>query len=69
MAALALAAAGLWGERAPAQTVAPPAVLSFATSGDAGFDAWRADFAARAIMQGRNPDVVRRLLDGLSPDP
>jgi membrane-bound lytic murein transglycosylase B len=69
VAALALAAAGVWGERAPAQTVAPPPVLSFATSGDAGFDAWRADFAARAIAQGRNPDVVRRLLDGLRPDP
>jgi membrane-bound lytic murein transglycosylase B len=64
-----LAGASLWGERAPAQTVpvAPP--IAFAPSGDAGFDAWRNDFAARAVAQGRNREVVTRLLSGISPDP
>jgi membrane-bound lytic murein transglycosylase B len=48
-----------------AQQVQPP---SFATSGDPDFDAWRADFARRAVMQGRDPEVLRRLLSGISPD-
>ncbi len=69
VAAIVLAGASLWGERAPAQTVPVPSAIVFATSGDAGFDAWRADFAARAVAQGRNRDVVTRLLSGISPDP
>jgi lytic murein transglycosylase len=54
------------------QPVAPPAApvnLGFAPSGDAGFDAWRDEFAARAVAAGRSPEVTRRLLDGLTPDP
>jgi lytic murein transglycosylase len=41
----------------------------FAASGDAAFDAWREDFARRAIAQGRNPDIVRRMLSGLTSEP
>lgn len=48
--------------------VAQTAVPSFASSGDADFDAWRADFATRAVAQGRNPEVVRQLLSGIRPD-
>lgn len=46
------------------QTPAP----SFATSGNQEFDSWRADFARRAVAQGRDPAVVSRLLGGISPD-
>ena len=49
-----------------AQTPAPP---SFATSGNAEFDAWRDDFAARAVARGRDPAVLSRLLSGINPDP
>lgn len=66
-AAAGFALATVTGERAPAQQIAPPP--RFETSGDPGFDAWRADFAGRAIAQGRNPDVVTRLLTGLKPNP
>jgi len=62
---LALAILGatlLW---APAGQAAP----LFASSGDAGFDAWRTAFAERAIADGRSPAVVERLLAGLTPDP
>ena len=52
----------LW---APAGLAAPV----FASSGDAGFDAWRTAFAERAIAEGRSPVVVERLLSGLTPDP
>ncbi|MGE0740680.1 MAG: lytic murein transglycosylase [Hyphomonadaceae bacterium] len=48
---------------------APPEPPSFATSGNAEFDAWRDDFARRAVAQGRDPAVLGRLLSGLSPDP
>src|SRR5262249_39006144 len=48
-----------------AQQVQPP---SFTTSGDPDSDAWRDDFARRAIAQGRDPEVLRRLLSGISPD-
>jgi membrane-bound lytic murein transglycosylase B len=44
------------------------AQTGFASSGNADFDAWRDDFAARAIAQGRDPGVVRRLLSGIRPD-
>lgn len=49
-----------------AAQVPPP---TFSSSGDAAFDAWRADFAARAVASGRRPDVLRRLLEGVAPDP
>ncbi len=48
---------------------APPAPPSFESSGNAAFDAWRDDFARRAMIAGRNRAVVERLLSGLSPDP
>lgn len=49
-----------------AQAPQPP---SFESSGDAAFDAWRDDFARRAIERGRDPAVVGRLLSGISADP
>lgn len=42
---------------------------SFASSGDASFDAWRDDFARRAVARGRDPAVLGRLLAGARPDP
>lgn len=48
-----------------AQTPEPP---TFTSSGNADFDAWRDDFARRAVRQGRDPAVLRRLLSGLTPD-
>ncbi len=41
----------------------------FASSGNAAFDAWRADFASRAIAAGRSPAIVNSMLAGLTPDP
>ncbi|HVY85301.1 MAG TPA: lytic murein transglycosylase [Caulobacterales bacterium] len=49
-----------------AQAVPDP---QFASSGDAEFDAWRDDFATRALRAGRSLDTVRTLLSGISPDP
>ncbi|MFZ4121678.1 MAG: lytic murein transglycosylase [Caulobacterales bacterium] len=69
--ALGLALAGSALVAAPpsvAQTQAS-APIAFGPSGDAGFDTWRADFAARALAQGRSREVVTTLLSGLSPDP
>jgi len=48
---------------------APPAPPTFASSGNADFDAWRDDFARRAVGRGRDPAVLGRLLAGISPDP
>jgi membrane-bound lytic murein transglycosylase B len=45
-----------------------PAPPSFASSGDAAFDAWRNDFGARAVARGRDPAVLGRLLSGVTPD-
>ena len=56
----------------PAEIVraqAPVAPIAFQSSGDAEFDAWREDFARRALAQGRDRAVITRLLSGLSPDP
>ncbi len=50
----------------PARAQSP---IAFASSGDPGFDAWRAGFAERALAQGRGRAVVERLLSGLTPDP
>ncbi len=54
---------------AQAQPQAPTAPFSFASSGDVGFDAWRQEFAARALAAGRSPEAIRSLLDGLTLDP
>jgi len=55
----------------PSSVVAQPAPTppSFATSGNAEFDAWRDDFARRAVGRGRDPAVLGRLLNGITPDP
>lgn len=50
-----------------AQTPPPPP--TFASSGNPDFDAWRDDFARRAVAQGRDPAVLGRLLSGIQPDP
>lgn len=42
---------------------------TFASSGDASFDAWRDDFARRAVARGRDPQVIGQLLAGARPDP
>ncbi|MGE3142138.1 MAG: lytic murein transglycosylase [Hyphomonadaceae bacterium] len=51
------------------QTHAQVPPLAFTASGDAAFDQWRADYAARALAQGRRRDVVFRVLEGLTPNP
>src|SRR5690554_3701889 len=48
---------------------AAPEPPQFQSSGNAAFDAWRADFARRAVERGRDPAVLARLLSGVSPDP
>ncbi|MGE3250680.1 MAG: lytic murein transglycosylase [Hyphomonadaceae bacterium] len=51
-----------------AQSPPPPAPVSFTSSGDPGFDAWRDGFAQRALAAGRSRQVVLQVLAGLSPD-
>ncbi|MEW5683417.1 MAG: lytic murein transglycosylase [Pseudomonadota bacterium] len=49
----------------PAQaSIAPPTA-----SGDMIFDAWAVEFQGRALAAGIAPDVLRRELAGLTPDP
>lgn len=67
------AAVGLAAACGPASvdaqpSVPPPPPPEFASSGNADFDAWRDDFAARAVARGRDPAVLARLLSGLAPD-
>jgi membrane-bound lytic murein transglycosylase B len=67
------AAVGLAAACGPASvdaqpSVPPPPPPEFASSGNADFDAWRDDFAQRAVARGRDPTVLARLLSGLSPD-
>lgn len=45
----------------------PGGPLSFASSGDEAFDAWRVAFASRASGDGRSTGTVRSVLDGLVP--
>lgn len=47
---------------------APPDPPTFASSGNPAFDAWRDEFARRAVSRGRDPTVLARLLSGISPD-
>src|SRR4026209_250293 len=61
----AIAATSMAMARGPGLAQQPP---SFATSGNADFDRWRDDFARRAVLQGRDPAVLRQLLSGISPD-
>jgi len=45
-----------------------PVPPTFASSGNPEFDAWRDDFARRAVARGRDPDVLGQLLSGARPD-
>ncbi len=54
---------------APTLQAAAAPRWTFAPSSDPAFDAWRADFAPRAAAQGRDPATIRRLLEGLQPEP
>lgn len=47
---------------------APPPPPEFVSSGNVEYDAWRNDFAARAVARGRDPAVLARLLSGTRPD-
>ena len=53
----------------PVATPAPtPAVLApFVSSGHAAMDAWRDNFAARAVASGHDPEIVQATLAKLSP--
>src|SRR5262249_43515391 len=67
LAAIACGPTSVRAQQAPPQ--APPAPPpSFATSGDTEFDAWRSDFAARAIAGGHPAGVVQTILSGIQPD-
>lgn len=49
-----------------AQPLPPPP--TFTSSGNPDFDAWRDDFARRAVARGRDPAVLGQLLSGVRPD-
>lgn len=57
------------GQAGVASATPNMARLSFESSGDADFDVWRDAFAMRALAAGRSADIVRRMLDGLTPEP
>ncbi|MEM1150996.1 MAG: lytic murein transglycosylase, partial [Pseudomonadota bacterium] len=42
-------------------------VAPYAPSGNASMDAWRVSFAARASADGRDPAVIRSMLEGINP--
>lgn len=63
---IAAASGSASSQVAPALSGAPPV---FASSGDASFDSWRAEFARRALAQGRPASAVAQVLTGLTPDP
>jgi membrane-bound lytic murein transglycosylase B len=45
----------------------PDATAPYTPSGNASMDTWRLAFAAKAEAQGRDPAVVRSILEGISP--
>lgn len=45
----------------------PQSLAPFSPSGNAAMDAWREDFAARALLDGRDGDVIEATLAGISP--
>lgn len=51
---------------APLPVNSAPAPI-FASSGHPELDAWRDDFALRAVSSGRDPSTVKLLLDGVKP--
>jgi lytic murein transglycosylase len=63
-AATAAMAAAEMALPASAPSVAPPTA-----SGDMIFDAWAAEFQARALAAGIKPEVLSREMAGLTPDP
>ena len=44
-----------------------PSIPPFEASGNASMDAWRDDFAARALAAGRDPGIVHATLSSISP--
>lgn len=56
---------GVTQPEAPEVTV--PSLPPFSASGNASMDAWRDDFAARAVANGRDPSIVYDTLAGISP--
>jgi len=52
---------------APPLTSAPGGAFDFASSGDAQFDSWRAQFASKASAAGRRTQDIQIVLDGLVP--
>jgi len=56
----------------PPTATAPPSSLPVTpptASGDMIFDAWAAQFEPKALAAGIRPEVLRREMDGLTPDP
>ncbi|MFY7925601.1 MAG: lytic murein transglycosylase [Aquidulcibacter sp.] len=65
LAALAVAASTLAGAQEPLAYVPPP----FTSSGSTEFDAWRTDFATRAVLIGKKqPAIVDATLANISPN-
>ena len=52
---------------APPLTAGPGGAFDFASSGNAQFDSWRAQFAAKASAAGRRTRDIQSVLDGLVP--
>lgn len=52
---------------APPLTAGPGGAFDFASSGNAQFDGWRAQFAAKASAAGRRTQDIQIVLDGLVP--
>ena len=52
---------------APPLTAGPGGAFDFASSGNAQFDRWRAQFAAKASAAGRRTRDIQSVLDGLVP--
>lgn len=52
---------------APPLTAGPGGAFDFASSGNAQFDVWRAQFAAKASAAGRRTRDIQSVLDGLVP--
>ena len=52
---------------APPPTAGPGGAFDFASSGNAQFDGWRAQFAAKASAAGRRTRDIQSVLDGLVP--
>jgi len=54
-------------DRQPDMPPAPDAMASYESSGHAGMDRWRMDFASRAVAEGRSPRAIRAVLEDLKP--